>query len=407
MKCTKRLLAIILSFVIAFSVCIPVHAVSHSAQSAVQSVSSARTQEEYEDALEAFTGVNRSSTRQLNFALRLLRLFYRVITGQLLLPDRNLDVNLDARLLSYTDYILENSDFDVEKILTSLPETMQLAQLTTKVLRIDTEKMRKDLYEKRDQYNKQGDDFKGNIYHFLGAYFSVITTCEISTVPTSDPDVYEVLVTVVYKDGGTEEMHPHIFINDKTGEAYGKKDKGMLGLGFNCSIYDLVVYAPVNAWMRNYGFCLFYDEVCYASPSWMWGYTTRRFKFDYDGKEWMIQAWKGHYAITNGGEIGIYNRPKEKFGSFYNCVDDDDMLEMGMTISHGEEELLSLPQKMHWWINGFKMGKVLYPPKSLTMEATIVMKDEAMLEAFCRSIDRNYRRDVTYTTDGLTVCLHW
>ena len=159
--------------------------------------------------------------------------------------------------------------------------------------------------------------------------------------------------------------------------------------------------------MRDFGFCFFYDFFCYISPNWMWHYTTRRFKFNYAGKEWIIQIWKGSYLITNGGEIGLYNRPPEKFGSYYDCASDEDLLEMSMTISHGSDVLFSLDPVQHWWLNGFKMSKEQYRPSELTMDAKIVMRDEEMLRAFCKAIDRNYRRDVSYTVEDLTVHILW
>ena len=44
---------------------------------------------------------------------------------------------------------------------------------------------------------------------------------------------------------------------------------------------------------------------------------------------------------------------------------------------------------------------------SLKMELSIVMKDEAMVRAFCNAIKNHYRRDATYTVDGLTVSVVW
>lgn len=121
----------------------------------------------------------------------------------------------------------------------------------------------------------------------------------------------------------------------------------------------------------------------------------------------MIQIWKGNYLISNGGEVGLYNRKPGSVGSYYNCANDEQMMEMTMDIYHGDELLLHRGPQVHWWLNGFKMSDTIYIPASLRMEFSIVMKDEAMVRAFCNAIKNHYRRDATYTVDGLTVSVVW
>ena len=85
----------------------------------------------------------------------------------------------------------------------------------------------------------------------------------------------------------------------------------------------------------------------------------------------------------------------------------EQMMEMTMDIYHGDELLLHRGPQVHWWLNGFKMSDTIYIPASLRMEFSIVMKDEAMVRAFCNAIKNHYRRDATYTVDGLTVSVVW
>ena len=400
MSMYKRLLAALLAVILTVSVCLPA-AAAPKKQEAPELVSVAQYESFLQQAQES------SSSAGFYRFLRTIRFLIRLFSGQPLLPDRNFDVRMDPLVDNYCAYIAANSDLDVTRILTNLPDTSLPAELTVKVFGIDTEQMRRGMYEKRDALWSQGKHTQSMIYYFLGAYFSIMDHCDVTAIPTDEKNVHEVVLYLTYRDGNQETLHPGIFINSETGEAYNRDGKGMVETGFNCSIYDLIVYAPINAWMRNFGFCVWYDLACYVSPNWMWNYITRRFKFDYDGREWMIQIWKGNYLITNGGEVGIYNRDRSKIGTYYDCAADEDMLEMSMSISHGEEELLALPAARHWWINGFKMSKTRYSPASLTMRAVLVMRDEAMRDAFCKAIDRNYHHDVQYTTDGLTVYLTW
>ncbi len=396
----KRTIAILLAVLTAVSLCVPAFAAP-----APQEAPEMTGVEEYRAFVQSARG--RSYGSQFYGFLRLMRFTIRLMTGQLLLPDRNFDVTIDPIIDGYCAYIAENSDLDVTRILTNLPETSKPAELIVRTFGIDTDEMRAEMYRKRDELWGQGKYGLAFVYYFIGAYFSVMQSCDVTAVPTDEENVHEVVLLLRYRDGATEELHPGIFLNSETGEAYNRNGKGMVESGFNCSIYDLLVYAPVNAWMRDFGFCVWYDLACYISPNWMWQYTTRRFKFDYGDKEWMIQIWKGSYLFTNGGEIGVYNRDKKKAGTYYDCARDEDMLVMSMTVLHGEDEILSLPAARHWWINGFKMAKTVYPPSSLTMRASIEMRDEEMRDAFCKAIDRNIRRDVRYTTDGLTVYLEW
>ena len=397
----KRLLSLLLALILSCSVCLPAFA----ADSAMPDYS-VGSLEEYEQLLESVCA-QKSSTSRFDVFLHNLRNLIRFLTGQALLPDKSLAVDVDEEVAQMCEYICENSGLDIMKILTSIPECNHLAELTVKVFGINTEEMRRQMYQKADDLWREGDHAKSSLYLLLGTYFSIIDKCEITTKATKNPDVFQVYLRIHFRDGGTRELFPGIYINRVTGEAYGVDNRGLVSTGFNCDIYDLLVYAPVNAWMRQYGFCLFYDFFCYTSPDWMWNYVTRRFKFDYDGREWMIQIWKGNYLVTNGGEIGVYNRDSRKVGSYYDCVGDADMLEMSMKILHGEEEILSLDPARHWWINGFKMGWELYDPDSLTMDATITLKDAQMCEAFCNAIDNNYRHDVRYTVEDLTVHLVW
>ena len=401
MSIPKRALAVLLAVLTAVTLCTPVFAVPAAPQEAPQMTGV----EEYRSFVQSAGG--RSYGDRFYGFLRMTRFMIRLMSGQLLLPDRNFQVNIDPLIEGYCAYIAANSDLDVTRILTNLPETSKPAELLVKTFGIDTDEMRAGMYKKRDELWGEGKYGLAFVYYFIGAYFSVMKSCDVTAVPTDEENVHEVVLQLQYLNGATEELRPGIFLNDETGEAYNRDGRGLVGTGFNCSMYDLLVYATVDAWMRDFGFCVWYDLACYVSPDWMWDYATRRFKFSYGDKDWMIQIWKGTYLFTNGGEVGIYNRSKGKIGTYYDCAGDEDMLVMSMTVLHGEDEILSLPPARHWWINGFKMAKTVYPPKSLTMRATIEMKDETMRDAFCQAIDRNYRHDVQYTTDGLTVSLEW
>ncbi len=204
-----------------------------------------------------------------------------------------MDVTVDEFVTSACDYVFENCGLDVVAILTNIPDINAFAEFTTKVFQLDTVEMRESLYDKRDQYWEEGNTLLSNLCNFLAAYMSIFEKCE--------------------------------------------------------------VYAMIDSWMRGFEFCVLYDLAANSAPL-LWNYNTRRFRFDYQGSEWMIRIWKGNYLINNGGEVGLYNRnPDEKFCTFYECATDDQLLEMSLEVYHGEDLLVYQEPQMHWWVNGFTM----------------------------------------------------
>lgn len=404
MRITYRLISLIMAAVIAVSACVP----SFSAKSDIQS---SRPQflslDDYKQKL-LDEGYPTFSTDDFMVMYDAFGKVFRFMTGRYLYAEEHFDVTVDEFVTAACDHVYQNSGLDIVTILKSLPDVNNLSGFVVDTFEIDTVEFRDQMYDKRDEYWENGDEFMSSVYFFIGAYMSVIDKCYVTSRPTDNPDVYEVILLLTYRDGGQETLTPGIFINIVTGECSNKQvdGGGLVNTGFNFNLSEMLVYATINGWMRNYGFCLFYDVAVAMSPL-LWNYDTRRFKFDYDGLEWMIQIWKGNYLITNGGEVGLYNRTPDKWGTYYDCATDEQLLEMTLQIYHGEDLLVDLPPQMHWWINGFHMSDRMYLPESLTMKFSIVMRDEEMLNAFCEAIDNHYMKDVSYTVEGLKINVIW
>ncbi len=319
---------------------------------------------------------------------------------------KRFNLRFDSFTSELCSYICSGSGLDLEKIFTNLPDINIPANLAVETFSIDTTAFRNQMYEKRAECDKKGDGASAMLYHFLGVYLSIIELCEVYGEKTENPDVVELKLRFTYKDGSTETVSPGIYVNTVTGQCSNKDDSGMIGIGFNFSLAEMTVYATVNCWMRNFGFCLLYDIAATMMPA-IYRYETRRFKFDYDGLQWMIQIWKGNYVVANGSEVGIYYREPQAVGSFYNCADNSKMLPMSMKLYRGDKLLMERAEENHWWINGFTLSGRMYLPLSLKMEFSIAMPDEEMLEAFCSAIDEHYMHDVSYTVDGLKVNVIW
>lgn len=317
---------------------------------------------------------------------------------------KRFDVTLDEGIQQICDDIKNNSEVDIEGIVKNFPDLCDKQLYINETFGIDGTAFREKMFELRDEARANGDAAKGVIYHFVGAYISGFKSAKFVFEPYQESK-YEIMLILEYGDGVTDRLHSDIIYDPDTGEIYAKNGKGMLGIGFNFNVDEMVLYAVVNCWMREHGFCFAYDLFCYLTPFFF--YHTRRFKFDYAGKEWMVQIWKGLYAVSPGGEVGLYNREKGSFGTYYDCASDDEMINMTLEIYHDDELVLKRDEQPHWWINGFKLTKSLYTADELTLKSTLEMKDEEMLKAFCDAIDNELHRDVTYTVDGLRVSIVW
>ncbi len=403
MKVLKRIIALIMSLIIAFSASVTVSAETSDSVFTEPKLTGITDYKQYlmEEGYPVFT------TADFLTITNVFSKVFRLVTGQWIFPEQKFNVSVDPFLTDVCNYVFDNSGLDLVSIIKNLPETNQIPDLISTVFKIDTLELRNQFYDKRDELYSSGNDLLAYLLHFLGVYMSVIKECEIYSLPSEEnPEIYVVYLRIIYKDGGEEILDPGILINSETGDVTNRDNSGLVGIGFNFDLSELLVYATVDCWMRDFGFCLFYDILATSMPL-IYNYDTRRFKFDYDGLEWMIQIWKGNYLITNGGEVGIYNRKPGSIGTYYDCATDEQMMNMTLQVIHGDKVLVDEGPMKHWWINGFNMSDRMYIPSSLTMKFSIDMPDEEMVNAFCKAIDNHFMHDVTYTVDGLTVNVVW
>lgn len=351
-------------------------------------------------------GIPIISTEDFGKILNILKTLIYLLTGEE--PDvSRFNVTIDDMISDVAAEICASSGLDLSLIAANFPDINVLARALGSHFEINTTEFREARYKKGEEYLANGNDMMASICHAIGAYMSIIEKMDIYTEKTDDPDVYKVMLYLEYEDDTTEIHDAGLLINTKTGECYNEKGTGMFGSGYNFNIFEMTVYTTVDCWMRNFGFCVFYDVLANSMPI-SYSYVTRRFRFEYDGLQWMIQIWKGNYFISNGGEVGIYSRePGEYIGSFYNCASEDQELMMSMQVLIGDTVLVDRPRQRHWWISGFHLSNKRYLASALTLKSTIEMPNEEMLEAFTASIDANVMNDVTYTVDGLKVNIVW
>lgn len=365
------------------------------------------TRAQYAAMVSEETGIPAITTAEFLQKMDAASEFFRLVTGDRFPTKENINVSFDENLVELNTYIVLNSGLDIIAIAESLPEIGSNAELIANGFEADPAELRDAFYKMSDDYRAHGNDSMATTCRLLGGYLGVVEKLYFYTVQTENPDIYELYLEVTFKDGATENVGTALLINKNTGEIYGRKGNGILGIGFNFNAKEMMVYALINSWHRSMGYAVFYDKMAELIP--VWDIITRRYYFDYNGLEWLIQAWKGSYIlISNGAEIGVYNRvPGEELGTFYNCATDDQLMDMTMKLSHKDTVLLDLGPQKHWWINGFKLNGMSYVPESLTLEFSIKMPDMEMVNAFVEAIENEENGDTIYTIDGLKVTVNW
>ncbi|HOM02638.1 MAG TPA: DUF4474 domain-containing protein [Acetivibrio sp.] len=151
-----------------------------------------------------------------------------------------------------------------------------------------------------------------------------------------------------------------------------------------------IFYSTKDAWQRKFGYCRLYDES--AAPLGMI-IDCEPIYFEYNGRRWLIEFWKGQYDLPTGAEVGIYvtdkpdiNIPGLFKGPFFNCVSDEECLWMSFTLKKNGKVLFERGDR-HWWLTGFRLGE-FSQPWELTLEITITLKDEMMCSAFIEGLKR-------------------
>ncbi len=220
------------------------------------------------------------------------------------------------------------------------------------------------------------------------------------TVDTTQPITEEDI-----KDMPVKEVQDLLFATEDPNTA----GKILEIAGFEYDEEQGIYYSQMNPLQRKFGFNLVYDM---AAPLAGMIYDTKRIEFEYDGREWMVQIWKGQYGITSGAEIGLYNRDPER-NFQYDCADDEDLIEMQFDFYNQDEFVFSRGPEKHWWLTGFKVFNAGVP-MLIDLDMTLTFTDKQMAQAFVKALKKNvgtsisdFTDPMTYEQKGSTVYIHW
>jgi len=193
---------------------------------------------------------------------------------------------------------------------------------------------------------------------------------------------------------------------------------GLLSMRYNPS--DDYIYHTKYAYQWLFGFNKTYDTL---SPTVGCFYDTLRFEFNYGGRDWLLQVWKGTYGygLFTGGEVGLYSKSQGLPIKHYMGATTKDWIGMEFSIYHYQNKLFTRPMENTWWTTGFKryITSKEFARDYLIMEATLRFQSEGMAAAFAQAmadkgfarasgilLDRNYNTE-RYTLSGNTVRFLW
>jgi len=121
----------------------------------------------------------------------------------------------------------------------------------------------------------------------------------------------------------------------------------------DCGFFSSTVDAP----QKQAGYTWLYD---YMAPRFQMVFDALPVYFDYRGRTWLIEFWKGQYGINTGAEIGIYHAdtiiPKADYKkTLFSCADTEEMLDCSFQLCNCKNECISNTER-HWWLTAFLVG---------------------------------------------------
>lgn len=142
----------------------------------------------------------------------------------------------------------------------------------------------------------------------------------------------------------------------------------------------------LDAWQMQFGYGAVYDR---AASYFNMVLETLPIYFDYNGKTWLIQIWKGQYDICTGCEVGIYRADrivseKEREETIFRVADETEMLSMSTELRR-EGTLVAFRRERHWWLTTFDVG-MFSQPEQLSIKLSIRFPDPEMQDAFYRGL---------------------
>ncbi len=175
--------------------------------------------------------------------------------------------------------------------------------------------------------------------------------------------------------------------------------------GFFYDAGEDVFSSHQNAWQRKGGYTKAFDRAAAGAGMVIDAWPVY---FDYAGKTWLIEFWKGQYGINTGAEIGIYHTKEPVPPYFYSvthfeAAEDDEMPYICSRLERKGETVYEYCER-HWWLTGFRMG-TFSKPSDLHLDATLTFEEQGMAQAVFEGLRRSGAPRSTYRICGREVCV--
>lgn len=196
-------------------------------------------------------------------------------------------------------------------------------------------------------------------------------------------------------------------------------------VGYCYEPYQDIFTSRLDAPQKIFGYTTLFD-LSAAYFNMVFDYET--IYFDYRGRTWLIEMWKGQYGINTGCELGIYYAdeiipPEQYKTTLFHAVDAKDMPNISLKLNRHCKQKRSArkgssPKKpvaccppqcsqlghmqgRHWWLTIFRMG-CFTKPAELFVNTAIRFADHRMMAGFVESF-RQTLPETAIKTGGLTV----
>lgn len=142
----------------------------------------------------------------------------------------------------------------------------------------------------------------------------------------------------------------------------------------------------IDAWQRLAGYEAFFDR---AAEHFNMVFDAWPVYFNYEGRTWLIELWKGQYGINTGAEIGIYHAngivaEKERKKTHFHAAENCEMPGISYCLEKNGKTLLCV-KRLHWWLAAFRMGE-FSRPSDLSLTASLHFRERCQAERFYEAL---------------------
>lgn len=179
--------------------------------------------------------------------------------------------------------------------------------------------------------------------------------------------------------------------------------------GFAYSSEEDIFTGRLDAWQKKSGYEALFDK---AAAHFHMIFDAYPVYFDYEGRTWLIEFWKGQYGINTGAEVGIYHADriileKERKTAHFDAVDDEEMPLIFYCLGKRRRGMFCI-RRRHWWLASFRMGE-FSQPKDLRLMAVLTFAEAYQAKRFYEGLKESGCPEdkCRLCCNEVQVCIDW